>query len=147
MDSGAANHICNSFGLFDLIKPLDELIKVANGSSMRIIRQGSVTLLCKRPNGALPFLLQLKNVYFILACTVNLVLTSQLSQDLIVFNSEVPCLKAFSLKQALCSVTQISCYYALDATPGPKSTFLECISSNLDPIYLILSLLEHSLFL
>jgi hypothetical protein len=63
-------------------------------------------LLCKRSNGASPFLLQLKNVYFILDCTINLVSTFQLSLDSIAFDLEVPYLKAFgSTKEALCAIS------------------------------------------
>jgi hypothetical protein len=105
VDSGSGNYICNSFGSFDSIKTLDESIRVANGSSMRIVGQGSITLLCKRPNEVSPFLLQLKNVYFILECTVNLVSMSQLSLDSIAFNLEVPCLKAFGSTKTLCSIS------------------------------------------
>jgi len=79
VDSGSGNYICNSLGSFDSIKPLSESIRVANRSSMSIIRQGFVRLLCKHPNRASPSLLQLKDVYFIPKCTVNLVSTSQLS--------------------------------------------------------------------
>jgi hypothetical protein len=149
VDSGTRDYICNSFGSFDSIKPLDELIWVANGSSMRIVGQGSMTLLCKqsnvckRPNRASPFQLQLEDVYFILECTVNLVSTTQLSTVSIAFDSEVPCLKAFSSTEVLCSITQINCYYILNATPKPESAFMESI----DLIYLILSLLEHLLLL
>jgi hypothetical protein len=143
VDSGSGHHICNSLGSFDSIKPLNESIRVANGSSMSIIGQGSVKLLCKRPSRASPFLLQLENVYFIPNCTVNLVSTSQLGTDSIAFDSEVPCLKAFGLAEALCSVTQTGRHYALDAIPRLDSTFVESI----DPIYLILSPLEHSLLL
>jgi hypothetical protein len=147
VDSGSGNHICNTYESFDSIKPLDESIRVANGSSMSIMGQGSVKLSCKRPNRAFPFLLLLEDVYFIPECTVNLVSTSQLSMDSIAFDSEVPCLKAFGSTEALCSITQINRHYTLDAIPGPKSEFLECMSTNLDPIYLILSPLEHSLLL
>jgi hypothetical protein len=143
VDLGSRNHICNSFESFDLIKPLDELIKVANRSFIGIIGQGFVKLLCKQSNRASPFLLQLKDVYFILNCTVNLVSTFQLSTNLIAFDSEIPCLKAFSLTEALCSISQINCHYVLDTMPSPKSAFMEFIDST----YLILSLLEHSLLL
>jgi hypothetical protein len=146
VDSGSRNYICNSFGLFDSIKTLDESIRVANRSSMRIVGQGSVTLLCKRPNGVSPFLLQLKNIYFILECTINLISTSQLSTNSIAFDSEVPCLKAFSSTETLCSISQVNCHYVLNAIPSPKLE-LAFINLNLDPIYLILSLLEHSLLL
>jgi hypothetical protein len=71
---------------------------------MRIVGQGSIELLCKR-NGASPFPLQLKDVYFIPECTVNLVSTSQLSTDSIAFDSEVPCLKAFGTIEVLCSIS------------------------------------------
>jgi hypothetical protein len=116
---------------------------------MRIVGQGSVTLLCKqsnvckRPNRASPFRLQLEDVYFILECTVNLVSTTQLSTVSIAFDSEVPCLKAFGSTEVLCSITQINCHYVLNATPKPESAFMESI----DSIYLILSPLEHSLLL
>jgi hypothetical protein len=143
VDSGSGNHICNSFGSFDSIKPLNESIRVANGSSMSIIGQGSIKLLCKRPNGASPFPLQLRNVYFIPNCTVNLVSTSQLSSDSIAFNSEVPCLNAFGSIDALCSISQINRHYVLNAIPRLKSTFIESMYSS----YLILDPLEHSLFL
>jgi len=143
VDSGSGDHICNSFGSFDSIKPLDKSIRVANGSSMRIIGQGSVKLLCKQPNRVSPFLLQLDDVYFIPECTVNLVSTSQLSKDRIAFDSEVPCLKAFGLTEALCSISQINCHYVLNTTPKPETAFMESI----DLIYLILSPLEHSLLL
>jgi hypothetical protein len=143
VDSGSGNHICNAFESFDSIKSLDESIRVANGSFMRIIGQGSVKLSCKRPNRAFPFLLLLENVYFIPECTVNLVSTSQLSMDSIAFDSEVPCLKAFGSTEALCSISQINRHYILNATPRPESAFME----SMDPIYLILSPLEHSLLL
>jgi len=144
VDSGSRNHISNSFESFDSIKPFDESIRAANRSSIKIVGQGSVSLLCKQPNGASPFLLQLKNVYFIPECTVNLVSTSQLGQDCIAFDSEVPYLKAFgSTKKALCSISQINRHYILNAIPRPRSAFMESI----DPNYLILSPLEHSLLL
>ena len=110
--------------------------------------QGSVKLLCKRPrpNRTSPFLLQLKNVYFIPNCTVNLVSTFQLGLDSIAFDSEVPCLKAFGSTEALCSISQINRHYALNVIPSPKSAFMEYMSPNQD-IYLILSPLEHSLLL
>jgi GAG-pre-integrase domain len=148
MDSGSGNHICNSFESFDFIEHLDESIRVANGSSMSIISQGSVKLLCKQPNRASPFLLQLKDVYFILDCTVNLVSTFQLSTDSIAFDSEIPCLKAFGSTETLCSISQINRHYVLNAVPKPKSTFIEYMNPNLNQdIYLILSPLEHSLLL
>ena len=148
MDSGSGDNICNTFESFDTIKPLNESISVANGSSMRIMGQGSVKLLCKRPrpNRTSPFLLQLKNVYFIPNCTVNLVSTFQLGLDSIAFDSEVPCLKAFGSTEALCSISQINRHYALNVIPSPKSAFMEYMSPNQD-IYLILSPLEHSLLL
>ena len=95
MDSGTRHYISNTYKSFDLIKFLDKTIKAANGSFIRIIRQGSVKLFCRRPNKASPFILLLENVYFILECTVNLVSTSQLGMDLIAFDLEIPCLKAF----------------------------------------------------
>ena len=143
MDLGFKDYICNSFRSFDSIKPLNESIRVANRSSMRIIGQGSVKLLCKQPNRVFPFQLQLDDVYFIPKCTVNLVSTSQLSRDRIAFDFEVPCLKAFSLIEALCSISQINCYYVLNTTLKLETAFIESI----DPIYLILSPLEHSLLL
>jgi hypothetical protein len=137
---------------------------------MRIIGQGFVKLLCKRPNAArttdfrpkygrktgthpksrretASFLLQLKDVYFIPECTVNLVSTSQLSQDSIAFDSEIPCLKAFGTSEALCSITQFKRHYVLNAVPRLETAFMESMNPNLDPIYLILSPLEHSLLL
>jgi hypothetical protein len=143
VDSGSGNHIYNVFESFDSIKSLDESIRIANGSFIRIIRQGSVKLSYKHPNRTFPFLLLLENVYFISECTVNLVSTSQLSIDSIVFNSEVPCLKAFSSTEALCSISQNNRHYILNATLRPESAFIESI----DLIYLILSPLEHSLLL
>jgi hypothetical protein len=143
VDSGSGNHICNSFESFDSIEPLNESISVANGSSMSIMGQGPVTLLCKQSNRISSFLLQLQNVYFIPDCTVNLVSTFQLSLDSIAFDSEVPCLKAFSSIEVLCSISQINRHYVLDALPGPKSAFMESMDSS----YLILSPLEHSLLL
>ena len=112
---------------------------------MRIIGQGTVRLLCKCPNGASPFPLELRDVYFIPNCTVNLVSTFQLSTDSIAFDSEVPCLKAFGSMEALCVVTQTNCHYALDAIPRSKSAFMEQMISNDN--YLILEPLEHSLLL
>jgi hypothetical protein len=85
----------------------------------------------------------LEDVYFIPECTVNLVSTTQLSTVSIAFDSEVPCLKAFGSTEVLCSITQINRHYVLNATPKPESAFMESI----DSIYLILSLLEHSLLL
>ena len=148
MDSGTRHYISNTYKSFDLIKFLDKTIRVANRSFMRIIGQGFVKLFYRRPNKASPFILLLENVYFILKCTVNLVFTLQLSMDLIVFDSEIPCLKAFSLLKVLCFISQINCHYVLNAVPGPKLAFMEYINlnPNLD-IYLILSLLEHSLLL
>jgi hypothetical protein len=110
---------------------------------MRIIGQGSVKLFCKRPNKASPFILLLENVYFIPECIVNLVSMSQLGIDSIAFNSETPCLKAFSSTEVLCSISQINCHYVLNVVPRPETAFMESI----DPIYLILSLLKHSLLL
>jgi hypothetical protein len=69
--------------------------------------------------------------------------TSQLSLDSIAFNLEVPCLKAFGSTEALCSISQINRHYVLNAIPQPKLAFIE----SMDPIYLILSPLEHSLLL
>ena len=146
MDSGSGDHICNCFESFDSIKPFEESIRVANGSSMRIVGQGSVKLLCKRPNRACPFLLLLENVYFIPECTVNLVSTFRLSVDSIAFDSETPCLKAFGSREILCLVTQINRHYTLDTIPQPKSAFIECMNSNLDN-YLILDPVEHSLLI
>jgi hypothetical protein len=143
VDSGSRNYICNTYESFDSIKPFDKSIRVANGSSMRIIRQGSITLLCKRPNGVSPFPLQLKDVYFIPKCTVNLVSTSQLSEDSIAFNLEVLCLKAFGSIETLYSITQINRHYVLNAIPSLKSAFIESMNSS----YLILDPLEHSLLL
>ena len=112
---------------------------------MRIIGQGTVRLLCKRPNGASPFPLKLKDVYFIPNCTINLVSAFQLSTDSIAFDSEVPCLKAFGSMETLCMVTQTNCHYALDAIPRSKSAFMEQMISNDN--YLILDPLQHSLLL
>jgi hypothetical protein len=53
-------------------------------------------LFYRRPNKASPFILLLKNIYFISKCTINLVSTSQLGMDSIAFDSKVPYLKAFS---------------------------------------------------
>jgi hypothetical protein len=113
---------------------------------MSIMGQGPVKLLCKQPNGASPFLLQLKNVYFIPDCTVNLVSTFQLSLDSIAFDSEVPCLKEFRSTEALCSISQINRHYTLNVIPSSKLEFMEHMSPNQD-IYLILSPLEHTLLL
>ena len=148
MDSGTRHHIGNTYKSFDLIKFLDKTIRVANRSFIRIIRQGSVKLFCKRPNKASPFILLLENVYFIPECTINLVFTSQLGINSIAFNSKIPCLKAFGLSKVLCSISQINRYYVLNAVPSPKLAFIEYINlnPNLD-IYLILSLLEHLLLL
>src|SRR5438045_186808 len=112
---------------------------------MRIIRQVTGSLLFKRSNVASPFPLKLRDVYFILNCTVNLVSTFQLSTDSIAFDSEVPCLKAFGSMEALCVVTQTNRHYALDAIPRSKSAFMEQMISNNN--YLILDPLEHSLLL
>jgi hypothetical protein len=143
VDSGTGNHIGNTYESFDLIKFLDKTIKVANRSSIRIMCQGFVKLFCRRPNKASPFILLLENVYFIPECTVNLVSTSQLGMDSIAFDSETPCLKAFGLTKVFCSISQINCYYVLNVVPRPETAFIESI----DLIYLILSLLEHSLLL
>jgi len=105
VDSGTRNHISNTYESFDLIKFLDETIRVANGSSMRIMGQGFVKLFCRRPNKASLFILLLENVYFILECIVNLVSTSQLGMDSIVFDLETPCLKAFGSTKVLCSIS------------------------------------------
>jgi len=102
-----------------------------------------VKLFCKRPNKASLFILLLENVYFILKCTVNLVSTSQLGMDLIAFNSETPCLKAFGLTKVLCFISQINRHYILNVVPRLETAFME----SMDLIYLILSLLEHSLLL
>jgi hypothetical protein len=141
VDSGTGNHIGNTYKSFDSIKFLDKTIRVANGSSMRIIGQGSVKLFCKRPNKASLFILLLENVYFIPKCSVNLISTSQLGIDSIAFDLEVPCLKAFRLSKVLCSISQINRYYVLNTVP--RLVLME----SMDPIYLILSLLEHSLLL
>jgi hypothetical protein len=147
VDLGSRNHIYNSFESFDLIEPLNKSISVANSSSISIIGQGPITLLYKWSNGTSPYLLQLKNVYFILDCTVNLVSTFQLGLDSIAFNLEVPYLKAFGLTtEALYSISQINRHYVLNAIPSLKPTFMEHMSLNRD-IYLILSPLEHSLLL
>jgi hypothetical protein len=107
-----------------------------------------VKLFCKRPNKASPFIILLENVYFILEYIVNLISTSQLGIDLIAFNLEILCLKAFSLTKVLCFIFQINCYYVLNTVPGPKSTFMKYMNLNLNlDIYLILSLLEHLLLL
>jgi len=140
---GTGHYISNTYELFDLIKSLDKSIKVANGSFMKIIRQGFVKLFYKRPNKAFPFILLLENVYFILECIVNLVFMLQLGIDLIAFNSETPCLKAFGLTKVFCSISQINCYYVLNIVPRLETAFIESI----DLIYLILSLLKHSLLL
>ena len=105
MDLGTRHYISNTYKSFDLIKFLDKTIKVANRSFIRIIKQGSVKLFCKRLNKASPFILLLENVYFILEYTVNLVFTLQLGMDLITFNLEIPCLKAFGLLKVLCFIS------------------------------------------
>ena len=50
-------------------------------------------------------------------------------------------MKAFSLAEALCSISKINRHYVLNAIPRPKAEFIESI----DPIYLILDPLEHLL--
>ena len=142
MDSGSKDHICNNFESFDSIKFLNESISVANSLSIRILGQGIVKLLCKCPNRNSPFLLKLGNVYFIPRCTVNLVLTFQLSTKSIVFDSKIPCLKQFGKTKILCTVTQIHRYYTLDAIPKTKSEFMEFTRYD---NYLILDPLEHQL--
>ena len=67
----------------------------------------------------------------------------QLGIDSIAFDSETPCLKAFGLTEVLCFISQINCYYVLNVVPRPETAFME----SMDPIYLILSLLEHFLLL
>jgi hypothetical protein len=143
VDLGTRNYISNTYESFDLIKFLDKTIKVANRSFMRIMGQGFVKLFCRRLNKASPFILLLENVYFIPECTVNLVFMLQLGIDSIAFDLETPCLKAFGLTKVLCFISQINCYYVLNVVPRPETVFIESI----DPIYLILSLLEHSLLL
>jgi hypothetical protein len=108
---------------------------------MRIMGQGSVKLFCRRPNKASLFILLLENVYFIPECSVNLISTSQLGIDSIAFDSEVPCLKAFRSSEVLCSISQINRHYVLNTVPRPA------LMESMDPIYLILSPLEHSLLL
>ena len=146
VDSSSRDNICNNFESFDSIKPLNEFISIANGLSMQILDKGLVKLFSKYPNGVSPFLLLLKNVYFILECTINLVSTFQLSIDSIIFDLEVLCLKLFGSTTILCSITQINCYYTLDTIPRPKLVFLEFTSSNSNN-YLILDPLEHLLLI
>lgn len=151
VDSGTGNHICNNFELFDTFEPLNESIRVANGSTMRIIGKGSIKLPCKRPNQIKPFLLQLKDVYFIPECTVNLISASQLGLDSIAFDSEIPCLRAFSSREILCSIAQVNRYYVLDTVQCSKPAFfLESDNFLIQgPLelgnYLILDPLEHKL--
>ena len=144
MDLRTRYYICNYFKLFYLIKFLDKLISIANSLLIRILGQGIVNFLCKCSNRKSPFILQLENVYFILEYTINLVLIFQLSLYIIIFNLEILCLKAFSIIDILCTVTQIYCYYTLNAILKFKSEFIEFIEYN---NYLILDLLEHQLLI
>jgi hypothetical protein len=85
----------------------------------------------------------LRNIYFILEYTVNLVLIFQLNIKVIIFNLEILYLKLFSKTEILYTIIQIYCYYIFNIILKTKSEFIEFTEYN---NYLILDLLKYQLF-
>jgi hypothetical protein len=84
----------------------------------------------------------LRNIYFILEYTVNLVSIFQLSIKTIVFNLEISCLKLFNKTEIFYTIIQIYYYYILDIISKTKTEFVKFTEYN---NYLILNLLKYQL--